>query len=292
ASDRPPEAWMRICCSLLVALSFADTLTMPLASMSNVTSICGMPRGAGGIPIRSNWPSSLLSAAISRSPWKTRMVTAFWLSSAVENTWLFLVGIVVLRSMMRVNTPPSVSMPSDSGVTSSKSTSLTSPCSTPAWMAAPIATTSSGLTPLCGSLPNCFLTCSCTAGMRVMPPTSTTSSIWLALRPASCIARWQAPADRPVRSEVSCSSLARVGVRRDDREDALADLQDRHVERAAAEVVDRDRLFLALAVEAVGERGGGRLVDDAQGLEAGDLAGVLGRLALAVVEVGRDGDDG
>ena len=48
------------------------------------------------------------------------MVTAPWLSSAVENTWLFLVGIVVLRSMSRVNTPPSVSMPSDSGVTSSK----------------------------------------------------------------------------------------------------------------------------------------------------------------------------
>ena len=44
----------------------------------------------------------------------------------------------VLRSMMRVNTPPSVSMPSDSGVTSSSSTSLTSPCSTPAWIAAPM----------------------------------------------------------------------------------------------------------------------------------------------------------
>jgi hypothetical protein len=39
-------------------------------------------------------------------------------------------------------------MPSDSGVTSSSSTSLTSPFSTPAWIAAPIATTSSGLTPL------------------------------------------------------------------------------------------------------------------------------------------------
>src|SRR6476620_6297584 len=130
---------------------------MPLASMSNVTSICGMPRGDGGMPIRSNWPSTLLSAAISRSPWKTRMVTAFWLSSAVENTCDFLVGIVVLRSMMRVNTPPSVSMPSESGVTSSSSTSLTSPANTPAWMAAPMATTSSGLTPLCGSLPNsCF----------------------------------------------------------------------------------------------------------------------------------------
>jgi hypothetical protein len=99
ASDRPPEAWMRICCSLPVPLSLAETLTMPLASMSKVTSICGTPRGAGGMPTRSNWPSILLSAAISRSPWKTRMVTAFWLSSAVENTWLFLVGIVVLRSI-------------------------------------------------------------------------------------------------------------------------------------------------------------------------------------------------
>jgi hypothetical protein len=32
------------------ALSFAVTFTMPLASMSKVTSICGMPRGAGGCP--------------------------------------------------------------------------------------------------------------------------------------------------------------------------------------------------------------------------------------------------
>src|SRR5205823_14011543 len=66
--------------------------------------------------------------------------------------------MVVLRSMSRVNTPPSVSMPSESGVTSSSSTSFTSPCSTPAWIAAPTATTSSGLTPLCGSLPNSCLT--------------------------------------------------------------------------------------------------------------------------------------
>src|SRR5574337_1592004 len=75
-SLNPPEAWMRICCSLLVALSLAVTLTMPFASMSKVTSICGTPRGAEGMPTRSNWPSSLLSAAISRSPWKTRIVTA------------------------------------------------------------------------------------------------------------------------------------------------------------------------------------------------------------------------
>jgi hypothetical protein len=53
-----------------------------------------------------------------------------------------------------------------------------------------------------------------------------------------------------------------------------ADFEDRDVERAAAEVVDGDRLVLLL-VEAVGERRRGRLVDDAHHFEAGDLAGVL-----------------
>ncbi|MNE15759.1 hypothetical protein D3C80_1086800 [compost metagenome] len=74
----------------------------------------------------------MLSAAIGRSPWKTRIVTADWLSSAVEKTWAFLVGMVVLRSISGVKTPPRVSMPRVSGVTSSSSTSLTSPCRTPA----------------------------------------------------------------------------------------------------------------------------------------------------------------
>ena len=357
---------MRICCSLFVALSLAVTLTMPFASMSKVTSTCGMPRGAGGMPTRSNWPSSLLSAAISRSPWKTRMVTAVWLSSAVENTWLFLVGIVVLRSMSRVNTPPSVSMPSESGVTSRSSTSFTSPWSTPACTAAPMATTSSGLTPLWGSLPkNCFTT-SWTFGMRVMPPTSTTSSIWPADSPASFSALRQGSTVFWMRSSTSDSNLARVSfkrqmlrargvggdvgqvdlglgrgrqfdlrllgrllealqgelvlrqvdallllelgreifdeahveilaaeegvaVRRLHLEHAVADLEDRDVESAAAEVIDRDGAGFAL-VEPVGERRRGRLVDDAQHLEPGDLAGVLGGLTLGVVEIGRDGD--
>lgn len=39
-----------LCCSLPVPLSLADTFTIPLASMSKVTSTCGTPRGAGGIP--------------------------------------------------------------------------------------------------------------------------------------------------------------------------------------------------------------------------------------------------
>ena len=162
------------------------TSRMPLASMSKVTSIWGTPRGAGGMPSRMNLPSVLLSVAISRSPCSTWISTCGWLSDAVEKTWLLLVGMVVLRSMSRVITPPRVSMPSDSGVTSSSRTSLTSPASTPAWMAAPTATTSSGLTPLCGSLPpNIALTASMTAGMRVWPPTRMTSSMSDGLRPAS-----------------------------------------------------------------------------------------------------------
>ena len=71
-------------------------------------------------------------------------------------------------------------------------------------------------------------------------------------------------------------------------EHAVADLEDRHVEGAAAEVEHEDRLVgRALLVEPVGEGGRGGLVDDAQHLEAGDLAGLLGGGALGVVEVGR-----
>lgn len=58
------------------------------------------------------------------------------------------------------------------GVTSSNTTSLTSPVITPPWIAAPIDTTSSGLTDLLGSFPNNLLTDSCTAMIRVEPPTS------------------------------------------------------------------------------------------------------------------------
>ena len=76
-----------------------------------------------------------------------------------------------------------------------------------------------------------------------------------------------------------------------DLEDAVADFEHGNIERAAAQVVDGDLLVLLL-VEAVGQRGGGRLVDDAQHFEAGDLAGVLGGLALGVVEISGDGDDG
>ena len=62
--------------------------------------------------------------------------------------------------MSLVITLPMVSIPNDSGVTSKRRTSLTSPLSTPPCIAAPIATTSSGLTPLDGFLPKNFSTSS------------------------------------------------------------------------------------------------------------------------------------
>src|SRR4030042_1152702 len=102
-----------------------------------------------------------------------------------------------------------------------------------------------------------------------------------ALRLASARAWRTGATDRWMRSSQSCSSLARgifirrcrgrdslvavvaAGVRvpvgRLDLDDAFADLEDRDVERPAAEVVDGDRLVLLL-VPAVGQGGGRPLV--------------------------------
>ena len=166
------------------------------------------------MPIRSKRPSVRLSAAISLSPCSTCIETAVWLSAAVEKIWLFFVGMVVFFSISFVITPPSVSIPSDNGVTSRRTTSErpSSPLSTPPCMAAPMATTSSGLTPLWGSLPNISFTVSCTFGILVWPPTSITSSMSLAEYPASFSALRQGCLVRDTKSSTSCSSLALVRV--------------------------------------------------------------------------------
>ncbi len=51
-------------------------------------------------------------------------------------------------------------------------------------------------------------------------------------------------------------------------------------------------IFWSLLIHAVGQSGGGRLVDDTLDIQTGDLAGVLGRLTLRVGEVSGNGDDG
>ena len=72
----------------------------------------------------------------------------------------------------------------------------------------------------------------------------------------------------------------------------LAHFEQRDVERSATEVEDEDELVLLALVEAVRQSSGRGLVDDAEDVEARDLAGLFGGLALGVVEVGGDGDDG
>ena len=61
--------------SLPVALSLADTFRIPLASMSNVTSICGTPRGAGGISGQVELAQRRFSLAMGRSPCNTLIST-------------------------------------------------------------------------------------------------------------------------------------------------------------------------------------------------------------------------
>ena len=341
---------------------------IPFASMSNATSICGMPRGAGGMPTSWNLPSVLLYSAISDSPWSTCTSTDGWLSSAVENVSDLRVGMVVFRSISFVITPPFVSMPSDSGVTSSSSTSLTSPLEHAALDRGADGDDLVRVDALVRLLADQLLdlrlhgrhaghaadeddvvdlrrvearrpSSACFVGPTVRSSRSCASSSSLAR--VSCRSRCFGPScvavmngrlicvviverqldlrllgglvealerhrvgdevdalvalelgDHPVDDrlvEVVAAEVVVAG-RRLDLEDALAELEHRHVERAAAEVEDEDRLVVALLVEPVGERCRGRLVDDALDVEAGDLAGVLRRLALGVVEVGRDGD--
>ena len=83
-----------------------------------------------------------------------------------------------------------------------------------------------------------------------------------------------------------------VAVGGQDLDDAVSEVEQGDVERAAAQVEDEDLLLGALLVQAVGKGSGRGLVHDALDVEARDLAGVLGGLTLGIIEVGRDGDDG
>src|SRR5207249_9152730 len=69
------------------------------------------------------------------------------------------------------------------------------------------------------------------------------------------------------------------------------ELENGDVKGATTEIVDGDFAALLL-VKTVGERGSSGLVDKSKNFEAGDFASVLGGLALGVVEMRGDGDDG
>ena len=78
----------------------------------------------------------------------------------------------------------------------------------------------------------------------------------------------------------------------------FAELHERHVEGAAAQVVHQDRAWAVLGqfrtrrhLERVRERGCRRFVDNVQHVQPGDATGVLRGFAAGVVEVRGDGDD-
>ncbi len=76
-----------------------------------------------------------------------------------------------------------------------------------------------------------------------------------------------------------------------DLEHSFANLEHGDVERPTPQIEHEDCLVMGFLVEAVRQRGGSRLVDDAEHLEAGDGAGLFGGLALGVTEIRGDGDN-
>ena len=87
------------------------------------------------------------------------------------------------------------------------------------------------------------------------------------------------------------AAQVRVTVGGFDLDHALAHFQHGNVERSATQVEDQDGLVLFL-IQAIRQRGCGRLVDNAHHFQAGDLARIFRSLTLAIVKIGRDGNHG
>ena len=185
SSVRPYCGFTSILCSTPLLSSFAETVRIPSALIKKLTSTFGNPAGIPGIPARLNSASFLLSATRSLSPWNTLMRILACPSTCVVYCLEALVGIFAFRGINTSISPPEVSIPRLSGVISNSKVSLLFPAKISACMAAPRATTSSGLTvSLTGWLKN-VLTDSFTNGTLVLPPTITTACISVILRLAS-----------------------------------------------------------------------------------------------------------
>lgn len=76
-----------------------------------------------------------------------------------------------------------------------------------------------------------------------------------------------------------------------DLEHTLLDLQNGDIEGTTTKVIDGNDT-VGLLLQTVGKGSGSRLVNDTEDVKASNLTGILGSLALGVVEVGRDSDDG
>src|SRR6202021_1639896 len=82
----------------------------------------------------------------------------------------------------------------------------------------------------------------------------------------------------------------RVAIRGLNLDDALAHFQHRNIKRAAAKVINGDRLVLAL-IEPVSQSRRCRLVDNSLNVQPSNLASILSRLPLRIVKVSWNRDD-
>lgn len=83
----------------------------------------------------------------------------------------------------------------------------------------------------------------------------------------------------------------RATSRRQDSEDTVVDGKEENIECSTTGLVLDGAVLIAVLVRTVGDGSSSDLVDDTEDLEAGDRSGMLGGLALSVVEVCRGGDD-
>ena len=73
-------------------------------------------------------------------------------------------------------------------------------------------------------------------------------------------------------------------------EHSLGQLQDGNIERSSPQVIHRINAFRGI-IQAVGDGSSRRLVEQAENIQAGQAGGILGCLALRIIEVGRHGND-
>ena len=123
ASAIPYEGFTVTEASAPVVASFAATESRPSASTWKVTLTRAAPATIGGMPFSSKRASERQSETSSRSPCTTWKLIALCPSLKVVNSCPRAAGMVVLRGMIFSTRPPIVSMPSESGITSSSSQS-------------------------------------------------------------------------------------------------------------------------------------------------------------------------
>src|ERR1700733_8301027 len=218
--------------------------------------------------------------------------------------------------------PPSASIPSESGVTSSSSKSSVAadpPARICACTAAPSATTSSGFSSICRVFPLAFTSNKYPTTRQLLKlrprnlpqiplPTrqqhiqrrrlrSRQQNLRLNHRRANPLHRLAVPTNiltkipgniiqrnRNQQGVDIVPAQVRIPTRGDHLEDPLMQLQDRNIERPTAKVIHRNQAVFVL-IQPISQRGRRRFIHQPQHLEARNPPSVLRSLPLRIIEV-------